>query len=57
MESVCYILEEENAKRVAVFTGDTLFINEVGRPDLSVDPFLTPEVLAGHLYDSLKKLA
>lgn len=56
MESSCYLLTDENGKDVALFTGDTLFIGDVGRPDLAqhVVAGLTPEKLAGHLYDSLR---
>jgi hydroxyacylglutathione hydrolase len=52
-ESVCLVVtdEEKSAKPWAVMTGDTLFIGDVGRPDLS--PTLTPQQLAGMLYDSL----
>jgi len=55
MESSCYLLSDENGKEVAIFTGDTLFIGDVGRPDLAqkVIAELTQEKLAGHLYDSL----
>lgn len=49
-EGVC-ILALENGEPKAVFTGDTLFIGDVGRPDLS--PTKTPEQLAAMLYDSL----
>lgn len=56
MESSCYLLLDENGKETALFTGDTLFIGDVGRPDLAqkVVEELTPEKLAGHLYDSLQ---
>jgi hydroxyacylglutathione hydrolase len=56
MESSCYLLKNEDGKAVALFTGDTLFIGDVGRPDLAqkVKAELTPEILAGHLYDSLR---
>ena len=55
MESTCYLLTDENGKDVALFTGDTLFIGDVGRPDLAqkVVKELTQEKLAAHLYDSL----
>lgn len=53
MESTCYLLRDENGKDVALFTGDTLFIGDVGRPDLAQKSDLTMEDLAGHLYDSL----
>jgi hydroxyacylglutathione hydrolase len=54
MESVCYLLRDENGKDVALFTGDTLFIGDVGRPDLAQNESLTQEDLAGFLYDSLR---
>lgn len=56
MESSCYLLSDENGKEVAIFTGDTLFIGDVGRPDLAqkVIAELTQDMLAGHLYDSLR---
>lgn len=56
MESSCYLLEDENGNEVALFTGDTLFIGDVGRPDLAqkVIAELTQEKLAGHLFDSLR---
>ena len=54
MESSCYLLKNINGEETAVFTGDTLFIGDVGRPDLAVKSDLTTEDLAGHLYDSLR---
>ncbi|WP_026947359.1 MBL fold metallo-hydrolase [Algoriphagus marincola] len=56
MESVCYLLINEDGKEEALFTGDTLFIGDVGRPDLAqkVVKDLTQEKLAAHLYDSLR---
>jgi glyoxylase-like metal-dependent hydrolase (beta-lactamase superfamily II)/rhodanese-related sulfurtransferase len=55
MESSCYLLKDENGKEAAVFTGDTLFIGDVGRPDLAQKAAnLTKEELAGLLYDSLR---
>lgn len=53
-ESSCFLLSDENGKNHAIFTGDTLFIGDVGRPDLAVKSDLTQEDLAGMLYDSLK---
>ncbi|MFC4632926.1 rhodanese-like domain-containing protein [Dokdonia ponticola] len=53
MESSCYLLRDEEGKEQALFTGDTLFIGDVGRPDLAAKSTLTTEDLAGHLYDSL----
>lgn len=56
MESTCYLLIDENCKETALFSGDTLFIGDVGRPDLAqkVKAELTEDILAGHLYDSLR---
>ncbi|MCU0468189.1 MAG: rhodanese-like domain-containing protein [Arcicella sp.] len=55
MESSCYLLLDENQKQVALFSGDTLFIGDVGRPDLAQNGSLTMADLAGHLYDSLNQ--
>ncbi|SHN12978.1 Glyoxylase, beta-lactamase superfamily II [Cyclobacterium lianum] len=57
MESSVFLLTDEAGKDVALFTGDTLFIGDVGRPDLAqkVVKDLTQEKLAGHLYDSLRE--
>jgi len=52
IESSCYLVRDENNKAHAVFTGDTLFVGDVGRPDLSSGN-LTKEELAGMLYNSL----
>lgn len=56
MESSCFLLTDEQGKAHALFTGDTLFIGDVGRPDLAqkVIAELTQEKLASHLYDSLR---
>ncbi|MEZ5013650.1 MAG: MBL fold metallo-hydrolase [Chitinophagales bacterium] len=53
IESSCYLLFDENDKVHSVFTGDTLFIGDVGRPDL-MSGNLDKEVLAGMLFDSLQ---
>lgn len=53
MESSSYLLIDENDKNYAVFTGDTLFIGDVGRPDLAIKSDLTKEDLAAMLFDSL----
>ena len=53
MESTTYLLYDEDGKEHAIFTGDTLFIGDVGRPDLAVKTDLSMEDLARHLYDSL----
>ncbi|RYD91369.1 MAG: MBL fold metallo-hydrolase, partial [Sphingobacteriales bacterium] len=52
-ESTTYLLVDENGKNHAIFTGDTLFIGDVGRPDLAIKGYLTEHDLAGMLYDSL----
>lgn len=55
MESTTYLLKDENQKDIAIFSGDTLFIGDVGRPDLAQQGLeLTKEMLAGILYDSLR---
>jgi len=54
MESSSYLLIDENGKNHALFSGDTLFLGDVGRPDLAVKTDLTQEQLAGHLFDSLR---
>lgn len=54
MESSTYLLRDENGKDYAIFTGDTLFLGDVGRPDLAIKSDLTREDLAGYLYDSLR---
>lgn len=53
MESTTYLLRDEQGKDYAIFTGDTLFLGDVGRPDLAVKSDLNREDLAGYLYDSL----
>jgi glyoxylase-like metal-dependent hydrolase (beta-lactamase superfamily II)/rhodanese-related sulfurtransferase len=54
LESSCYLLKDETGKDHAIFTGDTLFVGDVGRPDLAQkDNEITMEELAGMLYDSL----
>jgi len=55
MESTTYLLKDENGVDHAIFTGDTLFLGDVGRPDLAQKMgSLTTEDLAGYLYDSLR---
>ncbi len=56
MESTTYLLIDKNGKENSIFTGDTLFIGDVGRPDLvqKVKAEVTPEILGGYLYDSLR---
>lgn len=51
-ESSCYLLYDEKGIPHSVFTGDTLFVGDVGRPDL-LDGIMTKEELAGMMYDSL----
>ena len=56
MESTCYLLMDENGKETALFSGDTLFLGDVGRPDLAQKAVnMTQEDLAGLLYESLYK--
>lgn len=56
LESSCYLLKDEAGKDQALFTGDTLFVGDVGRPDLAQKgAALTMNDLAGMLYDSLRK--
>lgn len=55
LESSCYLLRDEQGKDVALFSGDTLFIGDVGRPDLAQKAaHMTQEELAGTLFDSLR---
>jgi len=53
LESSCYLLRDENDKPHAIFTGDTLFVGDVGRPDLSSGN-LSSEELAGIMYETLQ---
>ncbi|GAB3708732.1 MBL fold metallo-hydrolase [Spirosoma flavus] len=53
LESTTYLLIDESGNDYAIFTGDTLFIGDVGRPDLAIKGNLTEHDLAGMLYDSL----
>lgn len=55
MESACYLLKDESGKEYALFSGDTLFLGDVGRPDLAQKAaHMTQEELAGILFDSLR---
>ncbi|MFL5773452.1 MAG: rhodanese-like domain-containing protein [Flavisolibacter sp.] len=55
LESTCFLLKDENGKNYCLFTGDTLFVGDVGRPDLSQKgEDLTTNDLAGMMYDSLQ---
>ena len=53
-ESSCFLLIDEDDNMHAIFTGDTLFVGDVGRPDL-LDGVMSSEMLAGMMYDSLTK--
>ncbi|MDC0637654.1 rhodanese-like domain-containing protein [Flavobacteriaceae bacterium] len=56
MESTTYLLRDENGKDHAIFSGDTLFLGDVGRPDLAQKMgVLTEKDLAGFLFDSLRE--
>ncbi len=56
LESTCYLLTDENGNQHGIITGDTLFIGDVGRPDLAqaLTEELTQEKLASYLFDSLR---
>jgi len=54
MESSCFLLFDKQGKEYCLFTGDTLFIGDVGRPDLAQKSDLTVQDLAGYLFDSLR---
>ena len=54
LESVTYLLIDENGKNHAIFSGDTLFLGDVGRPDLAIKSDLTEKDLAGMLFESLR---
>lgn len=55
MESTTYLLKDESGKDYAIFSGDTLFLGDVGRPDLAQKAAsMTQEDLAGILFDSLR---
>ncbi len=53
LESTCYLLHDEGGAPYCIFTGDTLFVGDVGRPDL-FSGNLTKEELAGKMYDTLQ---
>ena len=53
IESACYLLKDETGKDHAIFSGDTLFVGDVGRPDLSSGD-LTSEELAGIMYETIQ---
>ena len=54
LESSTYLLIDEDGKNHAIFSGDTLFLGDVGRPDLAIKSDLTKEDLAAMLFDSLR---
>ena len=54
LESTCYLLIDEHGKNHALFSGDTLFLGDVGRPDLAIKSDVTKEDLAAMLFDSLR---
>lgn len=55
MESSCYLLKDKDGKDYALFSGDTLFLGDVGRPDLAQKAAdMTQEQLAGILFESLR---
>jgi hydroxyacylglutathione hydrolase len=54
LESSTYLLFDEKERENAIFSGDTLFLGDVGRPDLAIKSDLTREQLAGMLFDSLR---
>ena len=55
MESSCYLLKDNEGNQHSVFTGDTLFIGDVGRPDLAViSGEITQDDIAGFMYESLR---
>jgi len=53
LESSCYLLKDENGKAHALFSGDTLFVGDVGRPDLSSGN-MSSEELAGIMYETIQ---
>ena len=55
LESSTYLLKDSSGKDHAIFTGDTLFLGDVGRPDLAIKSDLTKEDLAAMLFDSLRQ--
>ncbi len=54
MESTTYLLKDKHGKDTAIFTGDTLFLGDVGRPDLAQKSTMSQEDLAATLFDSLR---
>lgn len=56
LESSSFVLEDKHGKDSCLFSGDTVFLGEVGRPDLACSANITKEDLAGMLFDSIQKL-
>ncbi len=54
MESSCYLLKDKDGNDYALFSGDTLFLGDVGRPDLAQKGDITEKDLAGYLFESLR---
>ncbi len=54
LESCCYLLRNEKGEDAVLFSGDTLFLGDVGRPDLARNADITQEELAGLLYESIQ---
>jgi len=54
LESSCFLLKDKDGKDFALFSGDTLFLGDVGRPDLAQKGHFSEKDLAGFLYDSLR---
>ena len=56
LESTCFLLSDANDSEQALFTGDTLFVDDAGRPDLAAAPDSTLEDLLSALFESLQKI-
>lgn len=56
IESSCYVLSDKNGTEKAIFTGDTVFLGDVGRPDLAVKGNVDEATLAGYLFESIQKI-
>jgi len=56
LESTSYLLIDSNGTQIALFSGDTIFLGEVGRPDLAAKSDLSDKDLAGMLYESIQKV-
>ena len=55
-ESSSFVLHDSEKKEVCIFSGDTVFLGDVGRPDLAASGTVTKEDLAGMLFDSIQKI-